>query len=183
MTDIEKMYGDISKNAHEYNEKYNLRSCGENNKNGVLAILRNLFSLKHWFIYLFTIMKKLFSLLLLLITSIFLVSCWSSTSQDIINPDAQYLYFYGATCPHCQELNKKIKTAGILDQLSLEKREVYYNTENNALFLKTAKELGLKEWDFGVPFVLEKATSKYVIGVGPAFEMLSGSIEPEAITQ
>ncbi len=47
MTDIEKMYGDISKNAHEYNEKYNLRSCGENNKNGVLAILRNLFSLKH----------------------------------------------------------------------------------------------------------------------------------------
>lgn len=79
--------------------------------------------------------KKLLTTLAL---TFLLVSCGGS-SADIINPDAEYLYFYGATCPHCQELNKKIQDAGIIDQLSVEKREVYYNSANNALFLETAK--------------------------------------------
>ena len=98
-------------------------------------------------------MKKI---LLVLAAALILVSCgW--TNKDIINPDAEYLYFYGATCPHCTELNTQIKTAWILEELSIEKREVWYNNENQALFQEVVTELWLDESKVWVPFVLEKS--------------------------
>lgn len=125
-----------------------------------------------------TTMKKI---LLWIIAIFFLTSCGGNSNVDIINPDAQYLYFYGATCPHCQELNRKIKEVWWIEQFSIEKREVYYNAENNKLFLQTAKDLNIPEDKIGVPFILEKATSQYVIGVEPALEMLSKSLQNTSI--
>lgn len=124
-------------------------------------------------------MKKI---IISIFMTLFLLSCGGG-SADIINPDAEYLYFYGATCPHCQELNRKIKEADILDKLSLEKREVYYNSENNKLFLQTAKDLEIEEGSIWVPFVLEKATWEYVIWVDWAFEMLSSSLQNNPATE
>jgi len=122
-------------------------------------------------------MKKIISLALLLIATLFIASCNDTSNPDIINPNAKYLYFYGATCPHCQELNRKLEESGILPKLSLEKREVYYNKENNKLFLKTAKNNGIDTKKVGVPFILEKETGKYTIGADQWFEMLSNSLK------
>lgn len=108
------------------------------------------------------------------ITFLFLASC-GGTNSDIINPDAEVLYFYGATCPHCQELNRKLKDNGGIEQYSVEKREVYYNSENNALFLQTAQELGIEEWKVGVPFAYNKTTGEYVVGTQPAFDLITWS--------
>jgi len=123
-------------------------------------------------------MKKIF---LGILAVIFLSSCWGG-SKDIINPDARYQYFYGATCPHCQELNKKLDAAGGVEQYSVEKREVYFNSDNNILFLQTAKDTGIDESRIGVPFVLDKETGSYAIGVDPAFNLLTGSDNTTGIT-
>lgn len=118
-------------------------------------------------------MKKL---LLIALATFLLVSC-GGTNKDIINADAEYLYFYGATCPHCIELNKQLDEADILDQLSVEKREVWYNNENQDKFQEIVNQIGLDESKVGVPFVYEKATGQHVVGTDQAFEMLSNSLK------
>lgn len=118
-------------------------------------------------------MKKI---LITCFTMLFLASCGSNNS-DVINPEAELLYFYGATCPHCQDLNRKIKESGGIEQFSVEKREVYYNPENNKIFLDTAKELKIEEGKVWVPFVYNKTTWKYAIGTEPAFEIFMDSIK------
>jgi len=118
-------------------------------------------------------MKKI---LLLIISAVVLASCgW--TNKDIINPDADYVYFYGATCPHCIELNKQLDEAWILEELSVEKREVWYNNDNQAVFQAVVDEIGLEESRVWVPFVYEKSTGKHVTGTEPAFKMLSDSLK------
>lgn len=111
-----------------------------------------------------------------LIMALFLASC-GGTQQDIINPDADYVYFFWATCPHCIELNKQIEEADILDKLSVEKREVWHNNENQKVFQELVNEIGLDESKVGVPFVYEKSTGEHVVGTDQAFEMLSGSLK------
>jgi len=101
------------------------------------------------------------------------MSCVERAQVDIINPDADFLYFYGATCPHCQELNANIEEQGLLDKVSIEKREVYYNNENSGLLTETAKKVGLDEHEIGVPFVYDKTTGEYAIGVDPALELFN----------
>lgn len=118
-------------------------------------------------------MKKL---LLIALATFLLVSC-GGTQKDIINPDAEYLYFYWATCPHCIELNKQLDEADILDQLSVEKREVWYNNDNQAAFQAIVDKIWLDESKVWVPFVYEKATWEHVVGTDQAFEMLSNSLK------
>ncbi len=114
-------------------------------------------------------MKKI---LITFICSLFLVSCgWGDA--DVINPDAKYLYFYWATCPHCQELNKKLEEVWGIEQYPVEKREVYYNKENQTAFQEIITQYNIPQKDAGVPFVLEKATGEFVVGSQPSFEMMT----------
>jgi len=115
-------------------------------------------------------MKKIAILLL----SVFaLASCVERAEIDIINPDADFLYFYWATCPHCQELNTKVWELDLFSKIAVEKREVYFNNVNQAMFTETAKKAGLKENEIGVPFVYDKATGEYAIGVDNALELFN----------
>jgi hypothetical protein len=74
-----------------------------------------------------------------------LLSSCGQSSVDIINPDAEFRYFYGATCPHCQELNGLVEDEDLFSKIAVEKREVYYNTENRDAFLALTTELGLSQ--------------------------------------
>jgi len=85
-------------------------------------------------------MKKILSLLLLL-ASFFLISCSESVSDDIINPNSDFLYFWGKTCPHCQDLNKELEKLDMYSLVSIEKRETYFNNDNRLLFLAATQEL------------------------------------------
>lgn len=118
-------------------------------------------------------MKKILAVLAL--TLVFLSSCGKSSSVDIINPDAEYLYFFGATCPHCQELNRRLDEAELLPLIPVEKREVYFNNENREMFLALVEEIQ-PERD-GVPFVYDKLTGQVAVGVDPAFELLTSRLE------
>lgn len=111
-----------------------------------------------------------------MLTAFILVSCGNQNSTDIINPDAEFQYFFGATCPHCQELNEAVKNEDLFSKISVEKREVYYNTQNRDIFLALTKELGLSEKDTGVPFVYDTISGKHAVGVGPALELFKSRL-------
>ena len=117
-------------------------------------------------------MKKIiFSLVVLVI---FLSSCGGSSSVDIINPEAEYRYFFGATCPYCQELNKIVEEEDLFSKIEVEKREIYFNDENREMFLALLDEIGAE--GSGVPFVYDTVTWEYVVGVPGALEMFSNRL-------
>ncbi len=119
-------------------------------------------------------MKKLIILVTLFIG---LTSCGTvGNNTDIINPDAEYLYFFGATCPHCQELNKRINDEDLFSEVSVEKREVYFNDDNREIFSELTKELGLKEWETWVPFVYDKISKTHAVWVDPALELFKSRL-------
>lgn len=64
-------------------------------------------------------------------------------------------------------------------KLSLEKREVYSNQTNNAMFLALAKELWIPQSELGVPFVYNKETKTYTVGVQPAIDQFTASIQSD----
>ena len=88
-------------------------------------------------------------------------------SDDIINPDADYVYFFWKTCPHCQELNAWMKEEGTLDKHKIEKREVYFSPDNQNAFQAVIQALWLEEGTTWVPFLLRKSDSTHYIGVDP----------------
>ena len=125
-------------------------------------------------------MKKL---LFALITSLFvLASCGTERPPtDIINPTAEYRYFFGGTCPHCQELNRIAESKDLYSKISIEKREVYRNQENQAMFLELIEELGVE--GSGVPFVYDTVTGEVAVGVKPALELMTSRLGTVAQTQ
>lgn len=123
-------------------------------------------------------MKKILFWLCIL-SLVILSSCGKQNSSDIINPDARFLYFYGATCPHCQELNKKVEEQDLFSFITVEKREVYYNNTNREIFLGVAEKVGAE--DPGVPFVVDRTTGEYAVGVTPALELFKKWLIPAQI--
>ena len=119
-------------------------------------------------------MKKFFILVAIFF---WLASCGTvGNNTDIINPEAEYLYFFGATCPHCQELNKIMNDEGLFSKISVEKREVWFNEENQALFQEKITELGLEEWRVWVPFVYDKVSGEHAVGVDPALTLFKNRL-------
>jgi len=123
-------------------------------------------------------MKKILSLL---IASLFiLTSCGDRPPLDIINPDAEYLYFYGITCPHCQELNRIAEERDLYSQISIEKREVYNNAENRDIFLELIKDI--QPDSDGVPFVYDRVTGEVAVWVRPALEMMTARLWQNSVS-
>jgi hypothetical protein len=76
-------------------------------------------------------MKKIIFIVALFMSLLGLSACsLTPESDDIINPDADYVYFFGKTCPHCQEMNAWMAEDGTHDKHAIEKREVYFNADN-----------------------------------------------------
>lgn len=119
-------------------------------------------------------MKKI---LLILSICVFLVSCGQSNSTDIINPDADFLYFFWATCPHCQELNNIIKDEDLFSKITVEKREVYFNQDNQKIFTDTIQKIGLNPDETGVPFVYDRVSETHAVWVDPALDLFKIRLE------
>jgi len=120
-------------------------------------------------------MKKIIALLWLVLI---LASCaGGSNSNDIINPESEFLYFYGASCPHCQELNGLVEDEDLFSKISVEKREVYFNSTNQELFTETVKALWINQSEVGVPFVLQRSTGEFAVWVQPALALFHSSPE------
>lgn len=78
------------------------------------------------------------------------------------------IYYYGNTCPHCQELSKWLDENKIAEKVKFVKKEVYQNQANSQELQQAAKECELDTSSIGVPFVYAKG--KCYIGSDQAKE-------------
>ena len=118
-------------------------------------------------------MKKIIFIVAMCLTILGLNACSiTPASDDMINPDADYVYFFGKTCPHCQDLNEWMAADGTHSKHDIEKREVYFNAENGAAFQAVTNALGIEEGSAGVPFMIRKSDNEYRIGVEPIKKLL-----------
>lgn len=71
-------------------------------------------------------------------------------------------YFYGETCPHCQEVRKFLDENKIDEKFSFVKREVWSDRTNASLMRDAAGICALKADEIAVPFVFSEG--KCLIG-------------------
>jgi glutaredoxin len=66
---------------------------------------------------------------------------------------ATMILFYGEGCPHCAKVEEFINQNKVKEKISFEMKEIYYNSQNNALFRKKAAACGLPPAGLGVPLL------------------------------
>ncbi|MDD2870975.1 MAG: hypothetical protein PHS49_03210 [Candidatus Gracilibacteria bacterium] len=109
-------------------------------------------------------MKKI---IIAIISLFFLFSCSGNTNldmKDVINPDADYVYFFGKTCSHCIKVAEYFNANDIMNKYKIEKREVWENEDNAKIFNEKIEDLGINPEEVGVPFVVRKNDNKYYMG-------------------
>ncbi|MDR3559667.1 MAG: hypothetical protein P4L62_00845 [Candidatus Pacebacteria bacterium] len=75
-----------------------------------------------------------------------------STSQVTVD-NASIIFFYGAECPHCQNVEKYIADNHLDQKVKYSKLEVWFNKPNSNLMLQKAQQCGISPDQLGVPFV------------------------------
>ncbi|MEM5799577.1 MAG: hypothetical protein QXZ43_02845 [Candidatus Aenigmatarchaeota archaeon] len=66
------------------------------------------------------------------------------------------IFFYGITCPHCNNVEEFIEKNNLDSKLNIIKKEVYYNQTNLSELMFYVKKCSLKEDQVGVPFIYYK---------------------------
>jgi len=67
--------------------------------------------------------------------------------------------FFGTECQHCEEMKPLVAKLEQEEGLTLDKKEVWHNAGNQALFMKLAEGKCS-----GIPFFFNKKTGKYICG-------------------
>jgi glutaredoxin len=71
----------------------------------------------------------------------------------VTQDNSSIIFFYGAECPHCQDVEKFIADNHIDQKVKFSKLEVWLNKPNANLMLEKAQQCGLSQDQLGVPFV------------------------------
>ena len=89
-------------------------------------------------------------------------------------------YFYGDGCPHCAEVAQSgiLEKVDAIENIEVEKFEIYHNDDNRDLFVQYAEQFGLKSSERGVPFAVIDCGVKfsYVLG-SPIIDNLENKIQ------
>jgi len=98
----------------------------------------------------------------------------SITSTE--TPTADYILFYGNTCPHCKIVEEFISNNQIDQKIKINQLEVYNNKSNSSLFTNMVKKIcpdQLKTEGLPVPFLVDQKDKKCTIGDAPITEYLT----------
>ena len=78
---------------------------------------------------------------------------WSADQTPIEN--AVYTYYYGQTCPYCQEVAKYFESVWWTEKINMDKREVWNNRDNAQKMAEDLKKLWLEnDTNIWVPFLV-----------------------------
>ncbi|HPD07899.1 hypothetical protein KBI31_00195 [Patescibacteria group bacterium] len=89
-------------------------------------------------------------------------------------PAADFILYYGETCPHCHIVTNYIATSKIREKFQLLEKEVY-NNETNARELTTvAHDCGLSQNNIGVPLLWDG--HQCIIGDQPIIDFLNNKL-------
>ncbi len=123
--------------------------------------------------------KKKLNIILFLIVIFSLIS--NIQAQVLSEKDQKNVYFFwGIGCPHCEN----VKDSGILEEVdklenvNVFQLEVYNNQENRELYTKFADELGISQYQRGVPFLVIECQKgySYFIGDSPIINNLKNAV-------
>lgn len=79
----------------------------------------------------------------------------ASAPVDDNTLNSQMIYYYGEECSHCQRIQTFLEENKIAETISYIKKEVWYDAQNNAEFLRRAQSVcGIDQSKLGVPFVI-----------------------------
>ncbi len=67
--------------------------------------------------------------------------------------NAEPIFYYGNTCPHCEEVEKWFATNQVESKIAFSKKEVYDDQKNAVELKKVATSCGLDTNSIGVPFL------------------------------
>jgi len=121
--------------------------------------------------------KEIIALLFLIIIFSFV----SNISAEQITDNQKNVYFFwGEGCPHCEN----VKDNGILEEVdnienvNVYLLEVYNNQENRDKYTKFADELGISQYQRGVPFLVIECQKgySYFIGDSPIINNLKNAV-------
>lgn len=105
----------------------------------------------------------------------------SNVSGELPQDNQKNVYFFwGEGCPHCENVIR----SGILEEVSKIENvnvywlEVYHNQTNRDLYTKFADELGISQYQRGVPFLVIECQKgySYFIGDTPIINNLRSSV-------
>lgn len=97
-----------------------------------------------------------------------------SASQDnqVAVDNSSIIFFYGAGCPHCQDVENFIAQNHIDQKVKFSKLEVWFNKANANLMIEKAQQCGITGNQLGVPFVW--ADGKCYMGTPDVENFFSG---------
>ncbi len=121
-------------------------------------------------------MKKIFGCIMAIVMMLTFTSCVKIEWDDIINPEANFIYYYWKTCPHCIALHKTLVKKDIYSKNILEKKEVWKNPKNQEEFKELTDKLWLAPEDVWVPFLYIKSSKKHHIGEWNIVPILEAAI-------
>lgn len=84
---------------------------------------------------------------------------WGSISFDAdrndnsVIEDEGIIYYFGAECPHCQDVKRVIEEKNLRQSVDFSEKEVWHNKANDAEMRKRAKKCNLRGYEIGVPFL------------------------------
>lgn len=91
----------------------------------------------------------------------------ATSDVDFENLKGETVYYYGATCPHCVDVNEFLEENDIASKVDFTKKEVWNNKDNANELSEVAQKCGINPGSIGVPFLY--ADEKCFIG-GPDVE-------------
>lgn len=89
-----------------------------------------------------------------------------STLEATSDDGASIVYYYGAECPHCKDVQDFIDQNGIAEKVHFVKKETWHNPKNASEMEARAKVCGVQPEGMGVPFVFSEG--KCMIGTPDA---------------
>lgn len=85
-------------------------------------------------------------------------------------PNNSIIYYYGATCPHCKEVEEWMNKNKVEEKIKMEKKEVWNNQDNALELQKVVESCNLNPANVGVPFLY--ADGKCFMGTPDVIKVL-----------
>lgn len=102
----------------------------------------------------------------------------STPNNQLPDSSPQLTFFYGVTCPHCQDVEDWLKENNVETKVKIVKKEVYQNQANSLELQKAAQKCGLDTNNIGVPFLFT-ADSQCLVGTPQITQYLAAQLESQ----
>jgi glutaredoxin len=96
---------------------------------------------------------SILSVIILILGYIIFGSQNKKNTQVKLPSKNEIVYYYGATCPHCKDVEEWIKKNKVDEKIKIQKKEEWNNHDNASEMIKVAESCGLDTTSIGVPFL------------------------------